>query len=355
MKKIIVAIGVSLGSCLLPSQVEASSLNFSQLIVLSDSLSDTGNAFAASKNEFPPEDLGYFEGRFTNGSNWIDNLARDLGLLTPTPIVDILTGAIPQDGLNLAFAGATTGAINTVNPMFPALQDVSGEMPGQISLLTDLADLVSPEALYIFWYGANDYLPTNSPNFIPFETPETTINNITNGLTNLVALGAKNILIPNLPLLGTVPRANNLDPFFPMVELGTAEELNLLSMEHNQLLSATIEDLSANFGAEVNLIPLEIDSLFNQVITEFNNVPEQSPFINVSDVCLLNPACVNPDEFFFWDGIHPTKKTHEIIGQFALDTLEREASKDVPEPSSNWGLVMLIGCFVGIKVSMKSA
>ena len=356
MKKIIVAIGFSLGSCLLPSQVEASSLDFSQLIVLSDSLSDTGNAFAASENKFPPEDLGYFEGRFTNGSNWIDNLARDLGLLTPTPIVDILNGAIPQDGLNLAFGGATTGAVNTVNPLFPALQDVPAGTPGQISLLASVANLVAPDALYIFWYGANDYLPTANPNFIPFDTPETTVNNIANGLTNLVALGAKNILIPNVPLLGSVPRANNLDPFFPLlVEPDTADELNLLSIEHNQLLSTTIKDLSANFGAEVNLIPLEIDRLFNQVITEFNTTPEQSPFSNITNVCVLNTACTNPDEFFFWDGIHPTKKTHEIIGQFALETLEREADKGVPEPVSTWGLLVLGSGVIVAKVKFKSA
>ena len=355
MKRIIAAIGIFLGSWLLPTRVEAASLNFSQLIVLGDSLSDIGNVFAASGNNFPPEDLGYFNGRFTNGENWIDNLARDLGLGTPTPIVDIFNGAVPQGGVNLAFGGATTEAVNTSDSMFPALQDVSEVQPGQISLLTNLTNLIDPNALYIFWYGANDYLPTTSPNFAPFDTPETTVNNIANGLTNLAGLGAKNILIPNLPLLGSVPRANNLDPFFPMVELGTAERLDLLSVAHNQLLSTTIEDLSANFGAEVNLIPLEIDRLFERVITEFNTTPDRSPFSNITDVCLLNPACTNPDEFFYWDGIHPTKKTHEIIGQFALETLEREAQESIPEPSSTWVLVILGGLFIGARVKIKCA
>ncbi len=349
MKKTITATSIFLLSWLLPLKANASSLDFSQLIVLGDSLSDTGNAFTATGNLFPPEDFGYFNGRFTNGENWIDHLARDLGLVTPTPIVEVLlNGAIAEDGLNFAFPGATTEAANTVDPLFRALQDVSLIQPGQISLLSNFASLVDSEALYIFWYGANDYLPTTSPDFIPFTTPEPTVNNISNALTRMVELGATNILIPNLPLLGSVPRANNLDPLFPEVESNTAEQLNLLTLSHNQLLRTTIEDLSTNFGSEVNLIHLEIDLLFNQVISEFNNSPEQSPFTNITNVCLGNFTCTNPDEFFFWDGIHPTRKTHELIAQFALETLT--AQEKIPEPNSHVGLVILASLFFATKI-----
>ena len=350
MKQTITATGIFLVSWLLPLKVNASSLDFSQLIVLGDSLSETGNVFTATDNMFPPESLGYFDGRFTNGENWIDYLARDLGLVTPTSIVEVLDGAMAQGGLNVAFGGATTEAVNTINSMFPALKDVSVLQPGQISLLSNFAELVDSDALYILWYGANDYLPTTSPDFIPFDTPETTVNNISYALTRVVELGATNILIPNLPLLGSVPRANNLDPFFPAVEPNTAEQLNLLTTAHNQLLSTTIEDLSTNLGSGVNLIPLEIDLLFKRVITEFNNTPEQSPFTNITNVCLLNPACTNPDEFFFWDGIHPTSKTHELIAQFAKETLATEAQERIPEPAFNWGFFILASWFLAARI-----
>ncbi len=346
MNRTIKATGICLVCCLFPLKVNAGSLDFSQLIVLGDSLSDTGNVFSATDRIVPPEMLGenlaYFDGRFTNGANWIDSLAEDLRLVTPTPIVDVfLNGTVPQGGLNLAFGGATTEAANTVDPKLAALQDVSDSQPGQISLLSNFASLVDSKALHILWFGANDYLPTTSPDFVPFETPESTVNNIANALTRLVELGATDILVPNLPLLGSLPRANNLDPFFPMVPIDTAEQLNLLTIEHNQLLSTTLEDLSIKFGTQVNLIPLEIDLLFNQTITEFINSPDESPFTNITDVCLLNSDCINPDQFLFWDGIHPTSKTHELIAEFAFKTLLQQNPQAVPEPDLNWQLLIL--------------
>ena len=338
MNKTIKATGIVFVCCLFPLKVNAGSLNFSQLIVLGDSLSDTGNVFSATDNQFPPEALGYFDGRFTNGANWIDNLAKHLDLVTPTPIENVLN-TVPEGGLNLAFGGATTGSTNTVDLVereLPALQDASDSQPGQISLLSDFTYLVDSQALYILWFGANDYLPTTSDDFDPFDNPESTVNNIANALTRLVELGATDILIPNLPLLGSLPRANNLDPFFRTVPNDTAEQLNLLTVAHNQLLSTTLEDLSIKFGKEVNLIPLEIDLLFNQTITQFQNNPDESPFTNITNVCLLNPACINPDQFLFWDGIHPTSKTHKIIAEFAFKTLQ-----PVSEPELNWQLLIL--------------
>ena len=360
MNKTIKATGIVFVCCLFPLKVNAGSLDFSQLIVLGDSLSDTRNVFSATDRIVHPEMLGenlaYFDGRFTNGANWIDNLAEDfLGLsVTPTPIVDVLNGAIPQDGLNVAFGGATTEAANTVNSGLPALQDVSFSQPGQIGLLSNFTSLVDSKALYILWFGANDYLPTTSTDFAPFDNPESTVNNIADALTRLVELGATDILVPNLPLLGGVPRANNLDPFFlPPVPINTAEQLNLLTMAHNQLLSTTLEDLSIKFGKEVNLIPLEIDLLFNQTISQFNNTPDQSPFTNITDICLLNPDCINPDQFLFWDGIHPTSKTHELIAEFAFKTLLQETSQPIPEPDLNWQLLILAS-FLFLSARIKS-
>ena len=68
------------------------------VVVFGDSLSDTGNLFAATggTNPIPP----YFNGRFSNGPVWVETLAASLGL----PVNPSLLG-----GTNYAFAGAVTG------------------------------------------------------------------------------------------------------------------------------------------------------------------------------------------------------------------------------------------------------
>jgi phospholipase/lecithinase/hemolysin len=337
MNKKFITTGFVLFSLSLPLSAQASSFNYSQLVVFGDSLSDTGNVFTLTGNTFPPASFGYVNGRFTNGLNWIDYLAQDLGVASPTPIFDILlNSASPTTGINVAVGGATTESANTVTSLLPGLQGLTG----QISLFSSVSSFVDPNALYTFWYGANDYLPTTSLDFTPFITPDQTVSNMANAISSLVGLGAKNILIPNLPLLGNVPRANNFDPSFPLVAIDTADNLNFLSQQHNQLLDTTINTLSNNFGSGINLISLDIATLFDGLINQFNNNPTQSPFTNVTNPCLFTQTCTNPDQFLFWDGIHPSTKTHQIIGQFAIETLEKDA-QSVPESSNLWGILGL--------------
>jgi phospholipase/lecithinase/hemolysin len=49
------------------------------LYVFGDSLSDTGNFFSATGGLIPPAILGYKEGRFSNGSVAVEQLASGLG------------------------------------------------------------------------------------------------------------------------------------------------------------------------------------------------------------------------------------------------------------------------------------
>jgi GDSL-like Lipase/Acylhydrolase len=54
-------------------------------IVFGDSLSDVGNDYVASNGTQPSPANEYSEVRFTNGGNWLDDLAKDLGVTAPMP------------------------------------------------------------------------------------------------------------------------------------------------------------------------------------------------------------------------------------------------------------------------------
>jgi phospholipase/lecithinase/hemolysin len=158
MKKTLMAAGFVLFSFMLPLKVSAAS--FDNIYVFGDSLSDSGNVFAASGNTFPPSP--YFEGRFSNGYNWIDEFAKKLNIDSPTPYVSVASGTTPNNGINFAFGGATTTEANTISSNLFGLPQEIGAFQSYLNQTQQLAD---PDALYVFWLGPNDYLPTESNDF----------------------------------------------------------------------------------------------------------------------------------------------------------------------------------------------
>ena len=66
--------------------------------------------------------------------------------------------------------------------------------------------------------------------------------------------------------------------------------------------------------------------------------PSAFGFTNVTDPCYVGPytgggtVCADPDQYLFWDTLHPTAADHAIIGEAAFGV--------VPEP----GTLALLGC-----------
>lgn len=299
VRKQVLATGIAIASCWVPSQVQAAS--FSQIVVFGDSLSDTGNMFEATG--IPPSPP-YYEGRFSNGPVWVDYLAEDLGLSS-------------DRRTNYAFGGATTGSENTTQlpasvPPLPGLQQ-------QLNSFTATNTTADPNALYVVWAGANDYLGGN------ITDPTVPVNNLTSTVSTLSNYGAKNILVANLPDLGQIPATSNN----PQI----AGNLNVLSEFHNIGLTNSLDILSQQ--TDTNIISLDVNSLFRRAIAN----PSEFGLTNVTDACLTQAGvCSNPNQYLFWDTIHPTTVVHELVGEAALSSLKSEA---VPEPTVGLGILAL--------------
>lgn len=310
-----------------PTSAKAANLNFDQIYAFGDSLSDDGKVsakvFAATGFPFPPPP--YYQGRFSNDPLWVEQLATSLGI-----------------GLtDVAHAGATTGTDNTLNdspllPFFPTgLRPIlPAPLPGlqnEIASFAAANPSADPNGLYVVWAGANDYLPTDSTTFTPYSKPDTTIANLTSAVTSLVGVGAKNIMVVNLPNLGQIPLTRNLPQ---------SSDLTALSDLHNTSLAATISGLSKAYS-DVNFIPLDVSSLFSDILSN----PGNYGFTNVTDACLSKflECSSNPNKFFFWDQEHPTYAAQKLIAN------EAYAALSVPEPSEVLG-ILVIGGFGAVSV-----
>ncbi|MFB2934683.1 SGNH/GDSL hydrolase family protein [Aerosakkonemataceae cyanobacterium BLCC-F154] len=269
-------------------------LLFSQMFVFGDSLSDDGNIFALTQGAVPPSPP-YFNGRFSNGPVWVEYLAPTLGL-TQNP------------ANNFALGGATTGTENSGNitglPPLPGLQQ-------QIDGFTAANLTADPNALYVVYAGANDYLG------LGITDVTTVVNNLTTAVTKLAAVGARNFMIPNLPNLGLLPGPASQGPQFQ-------QGLTLISTAHDTNLTASLAALEQN--PNINVIPVDVFSLFNNAIAN----PAAFGFTNVTNNVVPGagadptvagftiPDGVNPNQYLFWDLIHPTTLAHSLVSNTAL-------------------------------------
>jgi phospholipase/lecithinase/hemolysin len=302
---------------------------FNQIHVFGESLSDSGNIFTvstAASQLLPtimvtPPSPPYFEGRFADGLIWVDQIALDLNLnllpattlsvglpivATPTGEItlnSLFNGATTTENVNFAFGGAQTG------------QNAAGEfadiIPGVLRqvdwFLEDLAlteVAANPNALYIIWAGGNDYQTVENPD------PQQTVNNLVTAVERLYNAGARNIVLPNLPDVDKTPRA--LSPDAPIA----SEPLTAVTNIHNDLLTTAWSQLDESLP-ELNLIPLDTNSLFDQIL----NFPAAFGFTNTTEPCLdpitLVP-CDAPQTYVFWDNLHSTTAAHQILTDYAI-------------------------------------
>ena len=157
------------------------------IVSFGDSLSDVGNDYIASGGTQPAPTADYYQGRFTNGGNWLDYLAHDLGVAAP---VASLAG-----GSDYAFGGASTGTGTTTYAPGQAVPNVGTQIAMYLSTHTPTSG-----ELFTIWAGANNLLIGNQTN------PTVPAQDIANEITTLADAGAKQFLIPNLPLLGEISR-----------------------------------------------------------------------------------------------------------------------------------------------------
>jgi phospholipase/lecithinase/hemolysin len=317
---------------------------YSKIYVFGDSTADIGNVFNTSTFLQPFEELlgrdipvtppspPYFEGRFSNGPIWTENLEDDLGLnSTPSSELSVFNPSLPltspvtitTDGVqaspffngatttqsvNFAYGEAQTGT-NSTGEFGDLIPGVSTQVDWFIKDHQQAQQSADHEALYVISAGANDYINNGNGG-----NPAATVDNIEASIKDLYDTGARNFLVADLPDLGKLPAITGLNN--PQV----ADALTNFTEEHNSLLTGTLSELDNSLN-DINLVPLDVSGFFEGVLAN----PGDFGFTNISnpflDPTTLNPGSGNPDEYLFWDTIHPTAAFYDLLGDFALDTL----------------------------------
>jgi outer membrane lipase/esterase len=287
------------------------------IVVFGGSLSDSGNGFVlAGGNSTPP---GYGANAFlipnapyargghhlTNGSTWVEQLAQSLKL---------------PFSANPAFRGNSGNATNYAVGAARAREDGRNfNLERQVvAFLTDANVMASPGALYAIEMGSNDIrdaLDAVSQGQNGGAIIQAALVSIAQQITTLHAAGAREFLVWKAPDVGLTPAVLALDAVTP----GIANLASALTAGFNDGLDDLLALVSLLPG--IHITPLDAYQLLHEVVAN----PPAFGMTNVTSACItpgVPPfACANPDEYLFWDGVHPTTAAHGLLAQEAVVVL----------------------------------
>jgi outer membrane lipase/esterase len=317
------------------------------LVVFGDSLSDTGNVLQrtneASLFTTPrPTTPWYDTGRWTNGTSndgsnttaprtketayggvWHERLADKLKI----PRASHSLGG----GANWAFGGAVTGMGTFTSLSFPNIRT-------QITQYLATNPIFNDKQLFAIWGGGNDVRDAANLNGATEDSIKaagaTALDNLKAGIQALATAGAKNFVWPNLPPLQRTPEA------LAITDQGRLLGLHDASEEFRDNQKTVADGLMQQFpGISIcvlNVFDTFEDIAFNRV--NYGYTETTRGVVAASDFSARTFTVsanfpndqVDADKFLFWDQVHPTARTHDLVGMQAFMKLRAM----IPEPTA---------------------
>jgi len=296
---------------------------YSSLVILGDSLSDTGNIFAQSGSTFPPPP--YFNGQFSNDAVWADQVGQDF------------TNA-GRLSLNLAFGGAK--AVTDA--------DASPDLAFQVDLFkgftqTANAALLGPRPLGVLFFGGNDLFAAAKQSDA-LQLARTAARAVRGQVETLAALGLRDLVLVNSIDVSVTPRVQIEGDSDPKTARNATAAFNEIMAQQFVANPALYNDVRL----------FDFAALSGGLLAD----PGAAGITNVTDACLSTLACIaggQADRFLFWDSVHPNGVAHSLIA----DAFRQGANQSsllvspVPLPAGAWSLLAALAALGAVGAARK--
>ena len=307
------------GAAVLAPAVARAQGPFSSLTFFGDSYVDTGNAFlltGGAEAASPP----YFQGRFSNGLVFTDYLAQQLGRpADAAPVVgpNFVTGNYPASG-NYAIGGARTNNLQGTSLQLGAYLGRPGTTP---------ATLTDPTGLYTLFVGGNDLRDIGDITD-PAARQAAAIaaaQRVVAQAGLLAGAGARNVLLFTLASPGVMPEALGVP--------GLSASRDQATVAFNSALALGIATLQPTLPG-TTFLNFRLDNLYANILADARAGGGLYGLTNFTTACFA-PGAPSCDVSVFSDAIHPTTRTHQIIGSaiYTYVTTGRNVAV-IPEPAT---------------------
>ncbi|KAD3067060.1 hypothetical protein R6Q59_018822 [Mikania micrantha] len=310
----------------------------SAVYVMGDSLVDVGNnnylPLSIIKADFPHNGIdfptGKPNGRFSNGQNAADFLAKKIGLPTSPPYLSLIGGATPPlSGVNFASGGA--GILNETGGL---LFKEAISLAQQLDYFTMVHDKLILElgpsgaqvhlstSLFTIIIGSNDlfaYFNLGSivaKQYTQQQYVDRMVSNFEGLLKTLYGLGARKLVVTGVGAIGCCPIQRKVN------RTGECNvEINYWATKYNDGLKMMLQGLKSEstglnyayfdtYGAMVNLFQ-------NHETYGFTEIKEACcgrGNLNADVACIpLATYCPNRRNHVFWDLYHPTEAVASLF------------------------------------------
>lgn len=266
-----------------------------RIVAFGDSLSDTGNIYNDLQWTFPVAH-SWFLGRFSNGPVWTEHFAEMAG----KPLNNWAIGGSETQDSNVFINGLSA----QIASFRKYVSRSSGYDPSR-TVFTVLA-------------GANDFMNDRSTEL---RTVTEASDRLDDALEELVRLGAKKIVLLNLPDISRTPAFQD-DP----------QEARIIKAKvrvYNDNLIYIAKRIRNTKGVDLRLI--DLSSMFDRLLAnpgEFGiadtthsclNMPHESKADYLFGPA-MTPEC-DPENYVFWDRVHPTTRVHRLIAETVFSSV----------------------------------
>ncbi|XP_075499878.1 GDSL esterase/lipase At1g29670-like [Primulina tabacum] len=310
------------------------------LFLFGASLTDNGNNNMLStllKSNYPPYGIDFPTGptgRFSNGENIPDFIAKLPGIGDPIPPFATATGAGIVKGVNYASAGA--GILDDTGIGLGDQISMNEQLSNHQVTILRLAPLLGPsqvqnylnKCVYTVEIGSNDYINnyiqpknyTSSASFTPDQFAAFLIQQFSTQLEALYTSGARKVAIYGLAQLGCIPQVLMM---IPANSSGCVDYVNNYVQLFNNRLKPLVDDLNSNLP----------DAIFTYInITSITSINPSSIGITIFNVaccvvssvgvCVPNQApCIDRDLRVFFDNYHTTEIVNRLIASRSYNSL----------------------------------